>query len=52
MQIDHDPKERPAKLDALSVFSNIVAAAILLPLGWWINHRYGLAIENWLRTIY
>lgn len=36
--------------DGLTVVSYIIAAAILLPLGWWLKENLGLA--EWLRSLF
>lgn len=53
MQIDHDPNEksRPSdKMSGLDIFSNLAAAAILLPLAWWINKTYGEPLAAWFNS--
>jgi hypothetical protein len=51
MQIEHNPKEPPHGAPSLwSVISYLIAAAILMPVGWWLKEHLGLA--DWLRSIF
>ncbi len=49
MQIDRDPKE-PKRNDGITVVSYLIAAALLIPLGWWLKENLGLA--DWLRNTF
>lgn len=38
------------KTDVLTLVSYLIAAAILLPVGWWLKENLGLA--DWLRSLF
>lgn len=38
------------KPDALTLISYLIAAAMLLPLGWWLKENLGLA--EWMRSFF
>lgn len=40
----------PNSHDGLTIISYLVAAAILLPIGWWLKENLGLA--DWLRAFF
>jgi hypothetical protein len=53
---DHDPNGTrdprnyvtPPKADKVEVWSYLVAAAILLPIGWWLKENYADEIGRFL----
>ena len=42
-----EPEKSP---DLLTLISYAVAAAILIPIGWWLKENLGLA--DWLRSLF
>lgn len=38
------------KPDLLTLVSYLIAAAILIPIGWWLKDNLGLA--DWLRSLF
>jgi hypothetical protein len=38
--------------EGLAVISYLIAAAILLPLGWWLKAAYAPAIADWSRSLF
>lgn len=36
--------------DPLTIISYLIAAAILIPIGWWLKENLGLA--EWLRSFF
>lgn len=51
--IDHDPRENSKGTpDALTVFSYFLAAAILIPIGWWLKANYAVTVGEWIRSFY
>ena len=48
-QIDLPPGE-PKKPDMLTIVSTLIAAAIVIPIGWWAKDNLGIA--EWLRSMF
>lgn len=47
-QINHDPNEQPkGSPDMATIIGYIVAAALLLPLGWWLKANYAADLGSW-----
>lgn len=40
----------PKSPDGLTIISYLIAAAILIPIGWWLKENLGLA--DWLRSLF
>lgn len=38
--------------DGLTLISYLIAAAIVLPLGWWVKATYAPLIADWIRSLY
>jgi hypothetical protein len=51
-QIDHNPNEPPHGTPSLwSVISYLIAAAILLPIGWWLKEHYSGQIGYYVLSL-
>lgn len=52
-----EDKDKSAKPDAITLISYLIAAAILIPIGWWLKKTYGAPVgdgqagANWLFSL-
>jgi hypothetical protein len=52
-QIDHNPNEPPHGTPSLwSVISYLIAAAILLPIGWWLKSTGLFGFGDWIDSFF
>lgn len=46
----YDSRAKPQKADMLTIITTLIAAAIVIPIGWWVKDTGFIA--NWLRSIF
>lgn len=52
-QIDHNPNEPPKGApDALTMFSYLLAAAILMPVAWWLKSNELFGFGAWVVSLF
>lgn len=51
MALGESVNEQPKPIDILSIVSYLIAAALLLPLGWWLKAHYAKDVGYFILSL-